>query len=197
MERTDSIASHYFPGSSNGYWTFCTQVDKRLIKIFMETWRDEIQPLLHIEGIDRAALADINFVMQNIIDAMSRRGGNALGLAGKGPFLLYLCETYWMDREQSPHIWEALRATADRTKEEAERLGLYHSYIYLNYANPYQDVYTSYGAGAKAFLKSVSKKHDPERFFQRQRGAGWNLHGDLVSTTGVDPAHGVVLKGKF
>ncbi|KAI1390867.1 FAD binding domain-containing protein [Hypoxylon trugodes] len=113
IERTDSIVSHYPTGCHNGYWTFCTQVDKRILKYFMETWREEVDPLLDIDGIDKAALADVNFVSQNIVDAMSRNGGNALGLAGKGPFLLFLMESLWMETAQSERdVYSGYGATA-------------------------------------------------------------------------------------
>lgn len=194
--RTEGIIDHYPPGSYNGYWTFCTEVDKRIIKFFFETWREEIDPLLHIDGLERAALADINFVSQNIVDAMSRNGGNALGLAGKGPFLLLLLEPYWIDGAHSHTVWKALSSTATRTQTEAKRLGLSHEYVYLNYANPFQDVYAGYGYEAKAFLATVSAKYDPSRIFQTQRGAGWNLRGTLLSKTGVNPLDGVCVTGK-
>ena len=180
--RTDSIVGHYPPGSHNGYWTFCTKVDKRIIKFFMDTWREEVNPILTIPGMERSALADVNFVTQNIIDAMNARGGNILGLANTEPFLIFLMEPFWTDESQSERVWEALRATATKTQAEAKRLGKQHNYIYLNYANPFQDVYGSYGPGSKAFLNAVSSKYDPDGIFQHQRKAGWHLGGPLWSS---------------
>lgn len=188
IERTDGIVSHYPPGSYNGYWTFCTEVDKRIIKFFAETWREEVDLILDIEGIERSALADVNFVSQNIINAMSRNGGNALGRAGKGPFLVFLMEPFWIKASDSPRVWKALESTAMKTQAEAKRLGLYHEYIYLNYANLFQDVYAGYGAEARSFLEAVSRKYDPDNIFQNQRGAGWNLHGPPRSLKGVEPS---------
>lgn len=180
IDRTDGIMGNYPAGSFNGYWTFCTQVDRRIIRFFMDTWQEEIDPILHLEGLERSALADINFVSQNIVDAMVRNGGNALGLCGKGPLLVYLMEPYWMNAADSPRVWEALSRTAMKTHAEAKRLGVYHEYVYLNYANPFQDVYASYGSEAKEFMASTSKKYDPDGVFQWQRRAGWHLHGPLV-----------------
>lgn len=177
IQRTDGILDHYPPGSFNGYWTFCTQVDKRIIKFFFETWREEITPILDIEGLEKSALADINFASQNIVDGMGRNGGNALGHATKGPFLVFLMEPFWMKEADSPRVWKALRSTATKTQNEAARLGLAHDYIYLNYANPFQDVYRGYGDTARRFLAALSSKYDPRGLFQVQRGAGWRLSG--------------------
>jgi hypothetical protein len=181
LQRTDGINDHYPPGSYNGYWTFCTQVDKRIIRFFMDTWRTKVTPLLDIEGLDRSALADINFVPRSVVDAMKRNGGNALGIASKEPFLLFLMELYWMKAEDGPRVWNAQRVTAEKTQGLARELGLHHEYIYLNYANLYQDVYSGYGDEAKRFLKAVSAKYDPSGMFQHQRGAGWYLKGPIKS----------------
>ncbi|KAL4924500.1 uncharacterized protein BDV17DRAFT_295394 [Aspergillus undulatus] len=182
IQRTDGILSHYPPGSYNGYWTFCTQVDARIVKFFMEAWREAVDPILHIEGIERSALADVNFVLQNIINAMRRNGGNALDLADKGPFLVFLMEPFWIKDSDTPRVWEALRSTAAKTQEEAKRLGLHHEYIYLNYANLFQDVYKGYGEKVRFFLSAVGDKYDPDGLFQIQRASGWHLHGPLLSS---------------
>ncbi|KAL4971420.1 hypothetical protein BDW66DRAFT_163717 [Aspergillus desertorum] len=180
IQRTDGILDHYPTGSFNGYWTFCTKPDRRIIRFFMEAWREALDPILGVEGIERSALADVNFVSQNIVDRMRSNGGNALGLGDKGPFLVFLMEPFWLKESDSPRVWHALRSTAMKTQAEAKRLGLHHEYIYLNYANPFQDVYTGYGKDAKKFLSSVSSKYDPKGIFQTQRGAGWHLCGPIL-----------------
>lgn len=185
INRTDGIAHHYPPGSHNGFWTFCTRSDKRIIKFFMETWAEEAGQILDVKGFDRSALADCQFVTKHVIDAMSRNGGNALSLSGNEPFILMLIEPYWMDESQSHRVWNALRTTGNRVQAEARRLGLHHEYIYLNYANPFQDVFAGYGPKSKKFLQETSAKYDAEGFFQYQRGAGWHLHGPIVKTDPV------------
>lgn len=179
VQRADGILDHYPSGANNGYWTFCTQVDRRIIKFFFEVWRETVTPILDIEGLERSALADVNIASQNTVNAMRKDGGNALGLAYKGPFLVFLMEPLWMKSRDSPRVWACLRSTAMRTQAEARRLGLHLEYIYLNYANPYQDVYTGYGEAAKEFLTTVSRKYDSDGIFQNQRGAGWHLRGAL------------------
>ncbi|EWY81956.1 hypothetical protein FOYG_16161 [Fusarium oxysporum NRRL 32931] len=190
-ERTDSIASHTPRGIHNGYYTFCTKVDKRIIKFFFETWRAETDGIIKEPGIDGSslALADINFVPQNIIDAMSKNGGNALGRAGKEPFLVYLLEPNWSNPNNSQHIWKAMRATVVKTLSMAKELGKEDDYVYLNYANPFQDVFYGYGKDSKAFLTGVSRKYDPDGLFQFQRKAGWHLNGPLRPVDKKAPWH--------
>lgn len=51
----------------------------------MATWHSQVDPILDAEESKRSAPENINFVSQNIIDAMNNRGENTLGLAGKAP----------------------------------------------------------------------------------------------------------------
>jgi len=180
LERINGIQDHYPPGCHNGFWTFCTKPDKRIMKYLMEIWREQIDLLGDLDGV---FLCDTNYVSQNIIDAMATRGGNALGIAKDEPFLVHLMEPLWYDASKSEGVWRAMRTTATKVQEEARRLGVQHDYIYLNYANPFQDVYGSYGRKAFTFLQAVSAKYDPDGIFQHQRQAGWHLHGALAPKT--------------
>ncbi|KAF4981520.1 hypothetical protein FZEAL_2705 [Fusarium zealandicum] len=49
------------------------------------------------------------------------------------------------------------------------------SYIYMNYANPEQDVIGSYGAESVQFLKETAAKYDPAGFFQYRVTGGWKV----------------------
>jgi len=179
-ERTASIALSAPPGMWNGYWTFCTQVNADILKYFFDAWREEADKYPNIEGFANTAMANINIVTKGMLNSMKRNGGNSLGLDDSTPFFVMLMETSWVHESDGEHVWTAMRNTYTRTEQEARRLGLEHEYIYMNYANPYQDVYSSYGAQAKDFLRKTSTKYDPKGMFQRQRGAGFHLHGSMV-----------------
>ena len=58
---------------------------------------------------------------------------------------------------------------------EAKKQGVYHDFIYLNYAGPYQSVIPSYGKEKLEILKSVSKKYDPTAVFQKLQPGGFKL----------------------
>ncbi|KAF9875395.1 FAD binding domain-containing protein [Colletotrichum karsti] len=49
------------------------------------------------------------------------------------------------------------------------------TYLYMNYANPEQDVIGSYGVENVKFLKEVAGKYDPTGFFQRRVPGGWKV----------------------
>ena len=56
----------------------------------MATWHSQVDSILDAEEFERSAPANINFVSQNIIDAMNNSGENSLGLSGKASFILFL-----------------------------------------------------------------------------------------------------------
>lgn len=56
-----------------------------------------------------------------------------------------------------------LRRAIDKAKE----MGLYHRYMYQNYADPSQDVFAGYGEANRDRLREIQKKYDPEGVFSR------------------------------
>ncbi|KAK1709952.1 FAD binding domain-containing protein [Colletotrichum lupini] len=49
------------------------------------------------------------------------------------------------------------------------------TFLYMNYANPEQDVIGSYGAENVQFLKDAAAKYDPNGFFQYRVSGGWKV----------------------
>ena len=48
-------------------------------------------------------------------------------------------------------------------------------YLYMNYANPEQDVIGSYGSENVEFLRRTALKYDPEGFFQTRVPGGFKV----------------------
>lgn len=55
----------------------------------------------------------------------------------------------------------------DRTVALSKERGLWHPYIYQNYAAIQQDVFTGYGPVSKAKLVETHRKYDPANVFTR------------------------------
>lgn len=55
----------------------------------------------------------------------------------------------------------------NRTVALAKSRGLWHPYIYQNYAAIEQDVFTGYGPESKARLVATHEKYDPDDVFTR------------------------------
>lgn len=112
------------------------------------------------------------------LTAMERNGGNALGLrAADGPFFHILLAVTWQDASQDSAIYKDAKAFIDNITAESRKRGLASTYIYMNYASPYQKVIEGYGSTNVAKLKSIAKKYDPMEVYQRLQPGGFKLNG--------------------
>ena len=57
----------------------------------------------------------------------------------------------------------------------AKGLGVYHPFLYLNYAGEWQDPVASYGTESVERLKAISRERDPGGFFQVNVPGGFKL----------------------
>ncbi|KAJ4200809.1 hypothetical protein NW759_015784 [Fusarium solani] len=176
-QRVTEMASLFVNGRNNAFWTLCTNVDKRIVRFYFDTWRDETKDLL--SGSAKFLHAECQFITANVTKAMERNGGNATGLVGQEPFLVFLMEPWWEDDRDTPAIERAMKNTAQKVQTEAQRLGVQHDYLYVNYSGPYQDPFSGYGTEAKDELRRTAAKYDPNGVFQKLRRSGFNLHGPL------------------
>jgi len=103
--------------------------------------------------------------------------GNALGLEASDnpPLVLCLLSVTW-DRAQDDALINSVSKTLIEEIDKATKAaGLFHRFKYLNYVAPFQDPIGSYGPASKAQLQAVSKKYDPEGFFQAGVPGGFKL----------------------
>lgn len=54
-----------------------------------------------------------------------------------------------------------------RSIELSKQMGLYHRYMYQNYADGEQDVFAGYGEENRERLREIQKKYDPEGVFSK------------------------------
>jgi FAD/FMN-containing dehydrogenase len=73
----------------------------------------------------------------------------------------------WTNREDDDACETANKNIIDRVTVAAKEAGLYHRYIYQNYANITQDVFAGYGEENREKLRRIQRKYDPEGVFSR------------------------------
>ncbi|KAI7971305.1 hypothetical protein EIK77_007359 [Talaromyces pinophilus] len=61
-------------------------------------------------------------------------------------------------------------------KTEAQERGLYHPFIFANYAGPFQDVVGSYGEESVKFLREIADKYDPDHIFELLKPGGFKIN---------------------
>ncbi|KAL8748352.1 MAG: hypothetical protein Q9184_007367, partial [Pyrenodesmia sp. 2 TL-2023] len=93
---------------------------------------------------------------------------NSLGLdASDGNLVLTLITITWRLPTDDAAVTAAANSWLKAAKAASVKAGLSNEFVYLNYAGPWQDPITGYGAENKANLKSVSQKYDRDQIFQK------------------------------
>ena len=106
------------------------------------------------------------------------RPGNALGLEDSNdPLVLCLLSVTWTRAQDDATVNSVTQALIEKIDESTKAAGLFNKFKYLSYAASFQDPISSYGSERKAQLQAVSKKYDPEGFFQAGVPGGFKLFG--------------------
>jgi hypothetical protein len=152
----------------------CTlRADKDALVAAAAIYTRAIEPIKPLQGITLSLT--MNTYPRSTLCKISELGGNVLGLDAREPLVSVLLLTYWQNREDDEKILPVLRAALEEIEDDAERRGQRVPYVYLNYASSFQDPFTSYGEENKKFLQEVSRKYDPDGFFQKNVPGGFKL----------------------
>ncbi len=154
--------------SNSQFWaTITIKPDFTLMQNLISIFIEESETMKHVKDVIPS------FVFQAITTDetlhMSRNGGNSLGLsASDAPILLYSFTILYSKTEGGDEdiiVREGGKRIVERSERIAKEMGLWHPFIYLNYADISQDVFSSYGSENQRKLKEVQKKWDPEDVF--------------------------------
>lgn len=103
-------------------------------------------------------------------------GGNSLGLdPADGPLVNVLLGLTWADTADDARIEAASKEWVRGVTHAAQAVGKTNPYVYLNYAEKWQDPITGYGPANVARLRQTSRKYDPDRIFQKAVPGGFKL----------------------
>lgn len=103
-------------------------------------------------------------------------GHNSLGIdPEEGPLVLLLLYASWKDSNDDERVLGETKANLEAIVKAAKETGKGSKYVYMNYAYPDQDPISSYGEEQKRKLQEVSKKYDPEGYFQKAVHGGFKL----------------------
>lgn len=103
-------------------------------------------------------------------------GGNVFGLERQkedGVLLLALIEV--PTAEQRAAAYPKVKAWIEEVRAYASSISGLQDWLYLNYADPGQDVLASYGVENVNFMKKVAANYDPEEVFQKLCPGGFKL----------------------
>jgi hypothetical protein len=81
----------------------------------------------------------------------------------------------WSKAEDDTIMHQFGEKVVKRAVEEAKKMGLYHRYIYQNYASASQDIFGGYGELNRQPLLEIQRRYDPEGVFSRLQPGGFKL----------------------
>jgi hypothetical protein len=123
----------------------------------------------------------------------SKNGGNSLGTSpadgnsmGKNVTIqtltprltstkVILISALWNDTASNNIVKQTAQKLTNDINDIAKRMGLLNDFVYLNYADPSQDPFSSYGRDNVRLLEKTSRKYDPRGIFQYKVPGGFKL----------------------
>jgi hypothetical protein len=163
-------------GLRQSFWTFTMKLDKELATTTKDIFFEELPAIVDAENLLPAV--SLQVITEPILEKMATRGGNALGLRAKdGPLMNVLVAIKWSKSADDDRIKKFAAKVKDRAVAAATAKGKASNYLYMNYASPWQDVVSGYGAVNQARLKSTSKKYDPSGVFEKLQPGYFKLDG--------------------
>ncbi|VUC30967.1 unnamed protein product [Clonostachys rosea] len=123
-----------------------------------------------VEGVKTTPGFTSSIVIQalhvNAIKAMKERGGNALGVESGSPLnIVALLTLGWSNAEDDKEMYSYADRWMQQAKDQSIQMGLFHPWLYINYANYNQDPFSGYGEVNKRRLEAIQRTVDPKGVF--------------------------------
>ncbi|KAB8068977.1 FAD binding domain protein [Aspergillus leporis] len=168
------------------YWAVSVILDERFVSWVVGYFYEMFDGggLGDVRGVNPALV--VHPFTGRMLGFMGRDGGNALGLedGGKGPLLVMQIACWWADGGDDGVVYEWVGGFWERVIAEAKRVGVYHEFVYMNYASQFQDVVGGYGGASRRRLVDVARTYDPTGVFQRLQPGYFKLEGAPVGGGG-------------
>jgi FAD/FMN-containing dehydrogenase len=110
------------------------------------------------------------------------RGGNMLGLnRTKDDLILMQLAPRWKSAGDDRVMQDTAKQWVKQVKGYTQSVGKASDYLYLNYADGFQDPIVGYGEESVRFLQGVSRKYDRNGVFQKAVKGGFKIPGMSVA----------------
>lgn len=162
-------------GLRQAFWTWSAKLDEDLATTTKDIFFEEVQAIT--DAADLVAAISFQVITEPILEKMTVRGGNALGLStADGPLMNLLIALKWSNTADDSRLNKFAATVKDRAVAAGKAKGKHVDYLYMNYASPWQDPVAGYGAANKAKLQQISKKYDPTGVFERLQPGYFKLN---------------------
>lgn len=175
-QLTRNLGAGIPDGIGETYWDQTFKLDRDFMKFNIDTFFEMLPAISDAAGI--LPVLSFQAITVPAMQAMQRNGGNAFGLdPSEGPIYILNLAIMWNDPADNDRMYLFSNTLYERLEAEAAKRGLTSDFIYMNYASPWQDPVSSYGATNKERLKKVASVYDPTAVFQRLQPGYFKLGG--------------------
>ncbi|EME45628.1 hypothetical protein DOTSEDRAFT_71358 [Dothistroma septosporum NZE10] len=110
-------------------------------------------------------------------EASRETGGNIFTSLTRadGPLLLISVEFWWSDPSKDEHFDKSTELLKRELRAKLTELGVFHDWIYPNYASMSQDPFKSMTPQALKTLKDIKKKYDPDDRWRTVNPGTWHV----------------------
>ncbi|KAL2809169.1 hypothetical protein BJX63DRAFT_406742 [Aspergillus granulosus] len=163
-------------GLRESYWPHSSLVDEEFANWVVDYWYSLTPTLTNGTSINPVII--FHGITTPMLNSMTKNGGNALGLnASNGPLFIMQAAFMWTDSADDNAVYQFAHDFWETVNAKSKEMGVYHDFIYMNYASLYQDVIASYGATNKARLQKIAASYDPQGVFQTLQPGYFKLDG--------------------
>jgi hypothetical protein len=161
-------------GGRNLYFTSTIKPDTELLLEIQKLFQQYVKPLQQAKSLAYSVV--FQPMTANMIARSTAAGPNALGIKlGDGPYINVLLNPVWSEASDDALMVETSLALLKAIDDAAKAKSKLVPYRFMNYSYKSQEVIESYGPEAPEVLKAVSKRYDPEGFFQKNVPGGFKL----------------------
>ncbi|MCJ1282285.1 hypothetical protein MMC26_001608 [Xylographa opegraphella] len=171
---TDEMNALNPPGRRQVFATTTIKNDPATLAATHAAYSDAIASMRHVNIKDLVW----TLVLQPLLPEWVRKGdANPLGLldSNSEPLVVVSFTVNWAEQRNDEFVKATTRRAVEQIDVFATANQTGHRYRYLNYCAEWQRPFRGYGLGNWQFLKSVSRKYDPEGLFQRGCAGGFKL----------------------
>lgn len=177
LSMVNEQASFSKDGARQLFFTTSFRLDKSMIVEAAKLFETAIESLKNIPGfVLSLTLQPLTKQMLEVSRRSAGGRGNSVGLnPDDGPLVIGLLNSVHENAEDDSTVVAAVQSLLNQIEALSAEKGLAARYRFMNYAYKGTPVLESYGPVSVAELKAVSKKYDPDQFFQKVVTGGFKI----------------------
>lgn len=154
--------------------------DPRVLRYCVEEYNALVEEMRALLGPQNfTTLLDFQPFPSYVTDISIAKGGNMLGLEQDSRNKILFASSVTMLGANVDEVFSRVEATMTAMNQRivaySRSIDAATELVYLPYAKPWQDVFSTYGAANVKHIRNVAEKYDPHGFFQIRVPGGFKI----------------------